>query len=123
MNATTTAVATQNANGLMSAADKKKLDGLGSLADLKFYVTSDISYTVPSNTGQVNLGTLASLTNNTITSLSQVCLAVPMVLSGGVPGVIYIPGGTAVYLIIQIFNNINYSSAISGKVRVVFIYK
>ena len=30
MNATTTAVATQNANGLMSAADKKKLDGLAS---------------------------------------------------------------------------------------------
>ena len=123
VNATTTAVATQTANGLMSAADKKKLDGLGSLTNLKFYVTSDLSYTVPANTGQVNLGTLASLTNNTITSLSQVCLAVPMVLSGGVPGVIYIPGGTAVYLIIQIFNNINYSSAISGKVRVVFIYK
>ncbi len=32
MNATTTAVATQSANGLMSAADKKKLDGIAASA-------------------------------------------------------------------------------------------
>lgn len=33
MNATTTAVATQSANGLMSAADKKKLDGISASAE------------------------------------------------------------------------------------------
>lgn len=123
VNATTTAVATQSANGLMSAADKKKLDGMSSVSNLKFYVTSDLSYSVPARAGQVNLGTLASLTNNTITSASQVVLAVPMVISGGVPGVIYFPNGAAVYLMVQIFNNINYDSAISGKARILFIYR
>ncbi len=123
VNATTTAVATQSANGLMSSTDKKKLDNLVGSTDIKFYVTSDLSFTVPANAGQVKLGTLAALTGNKITNVSQVCAAFPVIISGNVAGVIYFPASTDVYMMIQIFNGTNYNAPISGKVRVLFVYK
>ena len=52
VNATTTAVATQTANGLMSAADKKKLDGMSSSSIEKKTITpaSNTSLTISTST-------------------------------------------------------------------------
>ena len=84
--------------------------------------TVDKSFTVKGNTGQIKLGTIATLTNNVIANTSKLIFMNCVILTGNVPGVLYFANND-IYLIIAIYNNMNYNNDISGTVRLYFVYK